>query len=74
MYTVEDIFTTLRRPGLDPRGSFPHRFDSPSLFCGFEDVPGMVLEGTVSGRYSARSWIFGVYPGRPVHISQMSRG
>ena len=48
MYTVEDIFAELRRPGLDPRGSFRTARFSESV-SHFEDVrPGMVLEGTVS--------------------------
>ena len=42
------IFTELRRPGLDPRGSFRTARFSESV-SHFEDVcPGMVLEGTVS--------------------------
>jgi len=43
VYTVEDIFAELRRPGLDPRGSFRTARFSESV-SHFEDVrPGMVL-------------------------------
>ena len=75
VYTVEDIFTELRRPGLDPRGSFrTARFSE--FVSHFEDVrPGMVLEGTVSNVAAFGAFVdIGVHQDGLVHISQMSRG
>ena len=70
VYTVEDIFAELRRPGLDPRGSFRTARFSESV-SHFEDVrPGMVLEGTVSNvAHSVRSWILAC-TGRPSYTSR----
>lgn len=75
VYTVEDIFTELRRPGLDPRGSFRTARFSESV-SRFEDVrPGMVLEGTVSNVAAFGAFVdIGVHQDGLVHISQMSRG
>lgn len=75
VYTVEDIFTELRRPGLDPRGSFRTARFSESV-SHFEDVrPGMVLEGTVSNVAAFGAFVdIGVHQDGLVHISQMSRG
>lgn len=75
VYTVEDIFTELRRPGLDPRGSFRTARFSESI-SHFEDVrPGMVLEGTVSNVAAFGAFVdIGVHQDGLVHISQMSRG
>ena len=75
VYTVEDIFTELRRPGLDPRGSFRTARFSESV-SRFEDVrPGMVLEGTVSNVVAFGAFVdIGVHQDGLVHISQMSRG
>mgnify|MGYP000945388642 CR=1 FL=1 len=74
-YTVQDIFTELRRPGLDPRGSFRTARFSESV-SRFEDVrPGMVLEGTVSNVAAFGAFVdIGVHQDGLVHISQMSRG
>lgn len=75
VYTVEDIFTELRRPGLDPRGSFRTARFSESV-SHFEDVrPGIVLEGTVSNVAAFGAFVdIGVHQDGLVHISQMSRG
>ena len=75
VYTVEDIFAELRRPGLDPRGSFRTARFSESV-SHFEDVrPGMVLEGTVSNVAAFGAFVdIGVHQDGLVHISQMSRG
>ena len=75
VYTVQDIFTELRRPGLDPRGSFRTARFSESV-SRFEDVrPGMVLEGTVSNVAAFGAFVdIGVHQDGLVHISQMSRG
>jgi len=75
VYTVEDIFNELRRPGLDPRGSFRTARFSESV-SHFEDVrPGMVLEGTVSNVAAFGAFVdIGVHQDGLVHISQMSRG
>lgn len=75
VYTVEDIFTELRRPGLDPRGSFRTARFSESV-SRFKDVrPGMVLEGTVSNVAAFGAFVdIGVHQDGLVHISQMSRG
>ena len=75
VYTVQDIFTELRRPGLDPRGSFRTARFSESV-SHFEDVrPGMVLEGTVSNVAAFGAFVdIGVHQDGLVHISQMSRG
>lgn len=75
VYTVEDIFAELRRPGLDPRGSFRTARFSESV-SRFEDVrPGMVLEGTVSNVAAFGAFVdIGVHQDGLVHISQMSRG
>ena len=75
VYTVEDILTELRRPGLDPRGSFRTARFSESV-SHFEDVrPGMVLEGTVSNVAAFGAFVdIGVHQDGLVHISQMSRG
>lgn len=75
VYTVEDIFTELRRPGMDPRGSFRTARFSESV-SRFEDVrPGMVLEGTVSNVAAFGAFVdIGVHQDGLVHISQMSRG
>ena len=75
VYTVEDIFNELRRPGLDPRGSFRTARFSESVSY-FEDVrPGMVLEGTVSNVAAFGAFVdIGVHQDGLVHISQMSRG
>ena len=75
VYTIEDIFTELRRPGLDPRGSFRTARFSESV-SRFEDVrPGMVLEGTVSNVAAFGAFVdIGVHQDGLVHISQMSRG
>lgn len=75
VYTVEDIFTELRRPGMDPRGSFRTARFSESV-SHFEDVrPGMVLEGTVSNVAAFGAFVdIGVHQDGLVHISQMSRG
>ena len=75
VYTVEDIFTELRRPGLDPRGSFRTARFSESV-SHFEDVrPGMALEGTVSNVAAFGAFVdIGVHQDGLVHISQMSRG
>lgn len=75
VYTVEDIFAELRRPGLDPRGSFRTARFSESI-SHFEDVrPGMVLEGTVSNVAAFGAFVdIGVHQDGLVHISQMSRG
>ena len=75
VHTVEDIFTELRRPGLDPRGSFRTARFSESV-SHFEDVrPGMVLEGTVSNVAAFGAFVdIGVHQDGLVHISQMSRG
>ncbi|BAI65502.1 transcriptional accessory protein [Rothia mucilaginosa DY-18] len=75
VYTVEDIFTELRRPGLDPRGSFRTARFSESV-SHFGDVrPGMVLEGTVSNVAAFGAFVdIGVHQDGLVHISQMSRG
>ena len=75
VYTVEDIFAELRRPGLDPRGSFRTARFSESV-SHFEDVrPGMVLEGTVSNVAAFGAFEdIGVHQDGLVHISQMSRG
>ena len=75
VYTVEDIFTELRRPGLDPRDSFRTARFSESV-SHFEDVrPGMVLEGTVSNVAAFGAFVdIGVHQDGLVHISQMSRG
>ncbi len=75
VYTLEDIFTELRRPGLDPRGSFRTARFSESV-SHFEDVrPGMVLEGTVSNVAAFGAFVdIGVHQDGLVHISQMSRG
>ena len=75
VYTVEDIFAELRRPGLDPRGSFRTARFSESVSY-FEDVrPGMVLEGTVSNVAAFGAFVdIGVHQDGLVHISQMSRG
>ena len=75
VYTVEDIFAELRRPGLDPRGSFRTASFSESV-SHFEDVrPGMVLEGTVSNVAAFGAFVdIGVHQDGLVHISQMSRG
>ena len=75
VYTVEDIFAELRRPGLDPRGSFRTAHFSESV-SHFEDVrPGMVLEGTVSNVAAFGAFVdIGVHQDGLVHISQMSRG
>lgn len=75
VYTVGDIFTELRRPGLDPRGSFRTARFSESV-SRFEDVrPGMVLEGTVSNVAAFGAFVdIGVHQDGLVHISQMSRG
>ena len=75
VYTVRDIFTELRRPGLDPRGSFRTARFSESV-SRFEDVrPGMVLEGTVSNVAAFGAFVdIGVHQDGLVHISQMSRG
>lgn len=75
VYTVEDIFTELRRPGLDPRGNFRTARFSESV-SRFEDVrPGMVLEGTVSNVAAFGAFVdIGVHQDGLVHISQMSRG
>lgn len=75
VYTVEDIFTELHRPGLDPRGSFRTARFSESV-SHFEDVrPGMVLEGTVSNVAAFGAFVdIGVHQDGLVHISQMSRG
>lgn len=75
VYTVEDIFVELRRPGLDPRGSFRTARFSESV-SHFEDVrPGMVLEGTVSNVAAFGAFVdIGVHQDGLVHISQMSRG
>ena len=65
----------LRRPGLDPRGSFRTARFSESV-SRFEDVrPGMVLEGTVSNVAAFGAFVdIGVHQDGLVHISQMSRG
>ena len=75
VYTVEDIFAELRRPGMDPRGSFRTARFSESV-SHFEDVrPGMVLEGTVSNVAAFGAFVdIGVHQDGLVHISQMSRG
>lgn len=75
VYTVEDIFAELRRPGLDPRDSFRTARFSESV-SHFEDVrPGMVLEGTVSNVAAFGAFVdIGVHQDGLVHISQMSRG
>lgn len=75
VYTVQDIFTELPRPGLDPRGSFRTARFSESV-SRFEDVrPGMVLEGTVSNVAAFGAFVdIGVHQDGLVHISQMSRG
>ena len=75
VYTVQDIFTELCRPGLDPRGSFRTARFSESV-SRFEDVrPGMVLEGTVSNVAAFGAFVdIGVHQDGLVHISQMSRG
>lgn len=75
VYTVEDIFAELHRPGLDPRGSFRTARFSESV-SHFEDVrPGMVLEGTVSNVAAFGAFVdIGVHQDGLVHISQMSRG
>ena len=75
VYTVEDIFAELRRPGLDPRGSFRTARFSESV-SHFEDVrSGMVLEGTVSNVAAFGAFVdIGVHQDGLVHISQMSRG
>ena len=75
VYTVEDIFAELHRPGLDPRGSFRTARFSESV-SRFEDVrPGMVLEGTVSNVAAFGAFVdIGVHQDGLVHISQMSRG
>ena len=75
VYTVQDIFAELRRPGLDPRGSFRTARFSESV-SRFEDVrPGMVLEGTVSNVAAFGAFVdIGVHQDGLVHISQMSRG
>ena len=75
VYTVEDIFAELRRPGLDPRGSFRTARFSESV-SHFEDVrPGMVLEGTVSNVAAFGAFVdIGVHQDGLVRISQMSRG
>lgn len=75
VYTVEDIFAELRRPGLDPRGSFRTARFSESV-SHFDDVrPGMVLEGTVSNVAAFGAFVdIGVHQDGLVHISQMSRG
>ena len=75
VYTVEDIFAELRRPGLDPRGSFRTARFSESV-SHFEDVrPSMVLEGTVSNVAAFGAFVdIGVHQDGLVHISQMSRG
>ena len=75
VYTVEDIFAELRRPGLDPRGSFRTARFSESV-SHFEDVrPDMVLEGTVSNVAAFGAFVdIGVHQDGLVHISQMSRG
>ena len=75
VYTVEDIFTELRRPGMDPRGSFRTARFSESV-SHFEDVrPGMVLEGTVSNVAAFGAFVdIGVHQDGLIHISQMSRG
>lgn len=75
VYTVQDIFNELRRPGLDPRGSFRTARFSESV-SHFEDVrPGMVLEGTVSNVAAFGAFVdIGVHQDGLVHISQMSRG
>ena len=75
VYTVEDIFAELRRPGLDPRGSFRTARFSESV-SHFEDVrPGMVFEGTVSNVAAFGAFVdIGVHQDGLVHISQMSRG
>jgi len=75
VYTVDDIFAELRRPGLDPRGSFRTARFSESV-SHFEDVrPGMVLEGTVSNVAAFGAFVdIGVHQDGLVHISQMSRG
>ena len=75
VYTVEDIFAELRRPGLDPRGSFRTARFSESV-SHFDDVrPGMVLEGTVSNVAAFGAFVdIGVHQDGLVHISQMSHG
>ena len=75
LYTVEDIFTELRHPGMDPRGTFRTARFSESV-SRFEDVrPGMVLEGTVSNVAAFGAFVdIGVHQDGLVHISQMSRG
>ena len=75
VYTGEDIFAELRRPGLDPRGSFRTARFSESV-SHFEDVrPGMVLEGTVSNVAAFGAFVdIGVHQDGLVHSSQMSRG
>ena len=75
LYTVEDIFTELRHPGMDPRGTFRTAHFSESV-SRFEDVrPGMVLDGTVSNVAAFGAFVdIGVHQDGLVHISQMSRG